>query len=326
MASPTAPSPPRALRQLAAIPLILALVAGCRGAPRVSREPALPGPTFAEGYDAVLFAPGIISTGDVFASSFTPDGRTVYFTKATPDRTRMSIMTSSWAGGRWSTPTVAPFSTGTRQMDPHVSPDGKSVLFTAPRRRSAVAADPDGDWDTWTARIDGKGDPTAATRFAGPANTDLHEMYPSMTIDDMLVFGVRDPANRIPGGLRYWHRKLRGDAAPVELGATVRNPGNPYITPNGRVLIFSATGPDPRRRTDLFVTTRRGDGRWREPQNLGLAVNTIDVEFCPQLSPDGQYLFFSRVHYDGERATGNDIYVIRTAAVPALVEALAAKP
>lgn len=312
-------------RRLPPILLPAALLA-CSSMPLVSREPASPGPVFTDGYEAVRFAPGVISTGDVFASSFTPDGRTVYFTKATQDRTRMQIMQSTWAGGRWSTPTVAPFSTGTRQMDPHVAPDGKSVLFTAPRRRGAVATDPDGDWDTWTARIDGKDDPTEAARFAGAANSALHEMYPGITTDGMLLFGVRDPENRAPGGIRYWHRKLRGDPASIDLGAGVRNPGNPYITPDGRVLIFSANGPDARRRTDLFVSTRRGDGRWREPQNLGLAVNTIDVEFCPQLSPDGQFLFFSRVTYDGDRATGNDIYVIRTAAVPALVEALAAKP
>jgi hypothetical protein len=32
----------------------------------------------------VLFAPGIVSTNEVFSSKFTPDGKTVVFTKFSP--------------------------------------------------------------------------------------------------------------------------------------------------------------------------------------------------------------------------------------------------
>src|SRR6478736_1567450 len=53
--------------------------------------PGLP----ADGERAVMFAPGVVSTGDVFASTFTPDGRTVVFTKFSPPR--MTLMTSSLA-------------------------------------------------------------------------------------------------------------------------------------------------------------------------------------------------------------------------------------
>src|SRR4051794_10141419 len=59
---------------------------------------------------ATVFAPGVVSTGDVFASTFTPDGRTVVFTKVAPPPRPMALMSSSLAGGRWTTPTVLPFS------------------------------------------------------------------------------------------------------------------------------------------------------------------------------------------------------------------------
>ena len=273
---------------------------------------------------ATMFAPGVISTGDVFASSFTPDGRTVYFTKATNDRSSMQIMVSHWTNGAWSEPRRAPFSTGQRQMDPHVAPSGRVVYFTAPRRRNAGISDPDGDWDTWTASLE-KGDPSEATRLTSLANSPDHEMYPSVMIDETVFFGVsaRQDGAAARSEIAYMNKKVR--TTPVRVPLALTNPGNPYITPRGNVLIVSGTGKDERTRADLYVVTRGGDGRWSAPRDLGREVNTDAVEFCPSLSPDGQYLFFSRLRRDGDRVTGNDIYVIPVASVPVLRDALRAR-
>src|SRR5213592_2137174 len=86
-------------------------------ASRAAEMPGFPG----DGAVAVLFAPGIVSTGDVFASTFTPDGRTVVFTKFSPPR--MTLLTSSLANGQWTTPVTLPFSGTYRDLDPAFSPD-----------------------------------------------------------------------------------------------------------------------------------------------------------------------------------------------------------
>lgn len=304
--------------------LPLLLLAACARPSRsaVEREPL---PVFTVGDTVQQFAPGIVSTGNVFASSFTPDGRTVFFTQATADRSRMQIMVSRWLGGRWQAPVRASFSTGERQMDPHVSPDGSTLYFTAPRRRDAALAEPDGDWDTWQVRLDQPG--AVAERASGRAalaNSAEHETYPSITYRGELFFGVRkkDAAPGTPGEIQYLGPRIRTTPMKVVLDKSVSSPSNPYITPDGRVLIVSATGSDSRKRSDLYVITRREDGRWMDAQNLGAEVNTNDVEFCPQLSRDGQYLFFSRVHYEGDRATGNDIYVVATRFIRPLRDAL----
>ncbi len=288
----------------------------------VDREPP---PVFTIGDTVQRFAPGIVSTGNVFASSFTPDGRTVYFTQATADRSRMQIMVSRWRGSRWQPPVRAPFSTGERQMDPHVSPDGSTLYFTAPRRRDAAPLEPDGDWDTWQVRLDRPD--AVAERLSGRAalgNSAQHEMYPSITYRGELFFGVRrkDAAPGTPGEIQYIGPKIRTTPVKVGIDTAISNPSNPYITPDGRLLIVSATGRDSRKRADLYVIRRREDGRWMDPQSLGAEVNTNDVEFCPQLSRDGQFLFFSRVHYDGDRVTGNDVYVVATRFIRPLRDAL----
>jgi hypothetical protein len=240
----------------------------------------------------------------------------------------MHIMQSRWSNGAWSTPTRAPFSTGTRQMDPHVAMNGRLLYFTAPRRRDAASTDPDGDWDTWVVRLT-TGDQSSAERLTSLANSPDNEMYPSVTIDSTIFFGVRQrfpgtgSTTLAPGTIAYHHKKVRTTPVPLRL-TDISNPSNPYVTPDGRVLIVSATGRDGGR-ANLFVSVRGGDGRWSAPRDLGPEVNSGDVEFCPSLTPDRRYLFFSRIRYDGERALGNDIHVIPVESVPVLREVLGPK-
>jgi hypothetical protein len=49
---------------------------------------------------------------------------------------------------------------------------------------------------------------------------------------------------------------------------------------------------------DLFVSFRKGDGGWGEPLNLGTEVNSEELEYCPIMTPDRKYLFFSRRRSD----------------------------
>src|SRR5690348_8401494 len=95
--------------------LLFVGVVGCAGLGRHASPAELPGLP-AEGQPAVIFAPGIVSTGDVFASTFTPDRRTVVFTKFSPPR--MMLMSSTWVDGAWSAPVVLPFSGTYRDLDP----------------------------------------------------------------------------------------------------------------------------------------------------------------------------------------------------------------
>src|SRR3954464_7624318 len=89
--------------------------AGCVGAGRATDSLELPGlPSV--GQSAVIFAPGIVSTGDVFSSTFTPDGRSVVFTKFAPPR----MICIRWGGmvGGWWAPVGLPFSGTFRALAP----------------------------------------------------------------------------------------------------------------------------------------------------------------------------------------------------------------
>ena len=74
---------------------------------------------------------------------------------------------------------------------------------------------------------------------------------------------------------------------------------DPYISPEGDFVIFSADLPGGFGQGDLHLTFRTEEGSWTAPRNLGPRVNSAAHENCAMLTPDGKYLFFTR---------GGDIY------------------
>ncbi len=69
--------------------------------------------------------------------------------------------------------------------------------------------------------------------------------------------------------------------------------GDIFIAPDERTIIFSSNRPGGHGNSDLYVSFRSGDGVWTAPQNLGPEINSPYQEYCPSLSPDGKYFFFS---------------------------------
>jgi Tol biopolymer transport system component len=76
---------------------------------------------------------------------------------------------------------------------------------------------------------------------------------------------------------------------------TTSGESEPFVSPDESYLIFiSQTRPGGIGGWDLWITFREKDGSWTEPSNLGPDVNTADDEYGPRVTPDGQYLFFTR--------------------------------
>jgi hypothetical protein len=84
----------------------------------------------------------------------------------------------------------------------------------------------------------------------------------------------------------------------VNLGSTLNAPEThettPYISPDGRYMIYGVRGrPDSFGDLDLYITVRDSSGQWSAPRNLGAGVNSSAGELCPIVSHDGKYLYFT---------------------------------
>ena len=280
-----------------------AAMVACAGTPATAPAPApyaiaraLPEP--------ILFGEGVISTGEFESHpAFTPDGRTLYFVRSTPQFTDWTIYVTHFADGRWSAPVVAPFSGKHRDADPFIAADGQRFYFMSDRPTNGT---PQQDMDLWVMDWTdaGWGEPR---NLGPPVNSPASEWFPIVAASGTLYFGSARPGGHGATDL-YRARWIDGRfAEPENLGPQVNTAADEYegcISADERFLVFMALGrPDSRGGGDLYISEHK-DGRWTPAKNLGPTVNGPGLEISPYLSPDGNYFFFSSARRTGDAPRG----------------------
>ncbi|HXQ72929.1 MAG TPA: hypothetical protein VN844_20695 [Pyrinomonadaceae bacterium] len=244
--------------------------------------------------DPVIFGAGVISTRDYESSiTFEPDGKTAYFVKSMPDLSFRVIVVSRLAKGKWSTPEVASFSGQYSDTDPFVSPDGKKLFFAS--RRPVEGTTPKADFDLWVVEKTNTGW-SEPRHLDAPINSETQETSPSVTTDGTLYFSSSRAGGK--GSVDLYRAKPAGGnySAPENLGDAINSPGpeiQVFISPDERVLILATAGrSDSLGSVDLYLS-KRTDGAWSKPVNLGDKINSSGVDSAPRISPDGKHFFWT---------------------------------
>lgn len=271
-------------RRHPAVLFAIALACACLATPRAGQAP-----------QPELFGEGVISTPDFeLNSAFLPDGNTVYFTKSTANLGFWTIVSSRLVNGRWTEPEVAPFSGRHSDADLAVTPDGRRLVFISNRPVPGAAARSRRAPHIWY--VDRTPGGWSEPRNAAALNSQAGEYYPSVAGDGTLYFESARPGGSGRADV-YRSRLVSGEyAAPENLGTPLNsefNEGDAAISPDQRFIILTVTGrPDDLGGGDLYIS-EQNDGTWSRPRPLPAAINTVALEFCPSLSPDGRFLFFT---------------------------------
>ena len=160
--------------------------------------------------------------------------------------------------------------------------------WTAEERLALVASEPDADHSDPAISPDGLRLYFSSNRAGGFGDQDIYRaQYRDGTFVDAVNLG---PSL---------------NTAQTEVDA--------YVSPDERTMILAARRDGNRGALDLYMTSRNADGSWQALTPLGDAVNTELTDYCPMLSPDGEYFFFSR-----RTAEGGDIYWMRASAIESL--------
>lgn len=270
----------------AAVGLLIA--ATVTAAPR-SPDPALNSAT------PRLFGEGIISTSDdEFGGSFTPDGNTIYFTKSAPHSYRYTMFESHHVNGRWTTPTVLPFSGRYTDSDPTLSPDGKKMFWTSDRPVNGKVKH---DYDVWMVERTPSGTWGEPQRLPEPINSDASEYAASMTRDGTLYF-----SSAREGAIQAFSSKFVNGAwtTPENITRQINHGDNAevfdldvMIDPDEHFIMLGSYG---RRESfgsyDIYVSWR-DNGVWSRAVHLPAPFNTRARDYAPHLSPDKKTLYFS---------------------------------
>jgi ankyrin repeat protein/poly(3-hydroxybutyrate) depolymerase len=236
-----------------------------------------------------LFAPGIVSAEEHETNiAFTPDGLELCVSGISADQTRRWIRFMRLENGRWTAPAPAPFASGGADFEASYAGGGRQLFFSS-NRPLKKGDPPKRDMDVWVVgRADGAwGEPTNL----GPAvNGESNEYMPSADREGNLYF------ERYGLNVARWQNGAYLPATRVDIAGAV-NPGHPFVAPDGSYLLFDARPPGAGSAGQygvLFVAFRLKDGTWSRAVRLFEATGARVYESCPNVSPDGQYLFFGR--------------------------------
>lgn len=248
------------------------------------------------GLEPVKFLPEVLTAEKHphGALTFSPDGRSVFWSAMLQDGPAQTIYHSSFNGSTLSRPEIAVFAAASGNGGPAFSIDGQRVFFN-------VILPPTGGSPNETSaiyRVDrsgtGWGKPTP---IESTVDTLMTKGQVSVARSGNLYFSGRVLTEPAPG---IYVSKYSGGIyqAPEKLGGPLASSAHvidPWIDPEEKYMLVSCppeTGPP--MPPDIGISHRLADGTWTRPVPLGGAVNTSAFERFPSLSRDGKYLFFIR--------------------------------
>ncbi|GAB3944120.1 hypothetical protein GCM10028805_11320 [Spirosoma harenae] len=249
------------------------------------------------GLTPQVFAPDRISLKDryEYGSVFSTDGKEFYYAAIVNKKPQIQV--STFVSNQWTEPKIVIASDKYEYNDPFLSPDGKKLFFISDRPLNGQGEKK--DFDIWylERRKTGWSDPINA----GPAiNSNKNEYYMSFTTDGTMYFssnGATSASNDKNYDVYYSKFTNGSFQRSQKLGSSVNSEhyeADVFVSPDESYLIFCGERPDGLGKGDLFISFKNKKGEWQKAQNMGNVINTEAYEFCPFVSSDGKYLFFSR--------------------------------
>lgn len=253
-----------------------------------------------------LFAPNFISTEEQeFSCAFNAAGTEFYF--GVDVFGKNEIRYSKREGKHWSKPKTIISHERYSYNDPFLSNDEQRLYFISTQTLNGEGKPKDVDiWyvertdDGWSKPIN------AGTNI----NTQGNEYYISFTNTGTLYFSSnghqRQDTTRTDHDIYYSKFMDNLFQKPVLLGNAINSTAyeaDVFVAPDESYIIFCSERDNGFGRGDLYISFKQSDNTWSKAVNMGNAINTQNYEYCPFVSKDGKYLFYT---------SNQDIYWVST--------------
>jgi Tol biopolymer transport system component len=245
------------------------------------------------GNEPVLFAAESIS--DEFGNrdmAISPKGDELFYTFQYRGGFIFStIMYSKKINGKWSSPEVATFCGQYNDLEPAFSPDGTKLYFSSNR---PLKMETKKDYDIWfvTKQNGVWSDPKNMDR---PVNSDKNEFYPSIAKSWNIYF-TREMEGKDEDIVVSRFLNNHYDTV-ISLPGTVNTDGgefNAFVDPDEQFVIFTGYKRKGNYGAgDLFISKKNDKGEWMEAKNMGDKINGTGLTYCPFVSQDKKYFFFT---------------------------------
>jgi hypothetical protein len=285
--------------------LLVAIIVGVYSGQAQSNNhdnwPELNGPYLGQNTPKLIpevFAPQIISTDTHFELNavFSPDGRIFMFSREVNGIYKMFFSTQNNAG-TWSEPRLAgPSKTfpGHRDVDMFITPKRDWLYFISDRPLPGYSLD---RYNILRSRIGRYGIETPEA-LGSHINGPGQEMYPIIVGDGSLYFTAQRDDSL--GGRDSYKSQFKNGKfeIPINLGSAINsanNEGDIFVNQNENMIIHvSFDREDSFGAGDLYISFKDKQGKWSKSVNMGSTFNSPETDYCPMMSHDGKYFFFSR--------------------------------
>jgi len=224
------------------------------------------------------------------------DGKEAYLTVQNLLEDVSAIVRITRTKDAWSEPQLIPFSGQYRDIEPFLSADGLRLYFSSNRPLNGTTGDAK-DYDIWYAeRKTPSGAWSSPVNLGAPVNTTYNEFYPSVTRNGNIYF-TTDAPNSTGKDDIFFSKRGAAYAPPVPLGPNINSEGfefNAYVAPDESFIIYTGYGrKDGSGSGDLYINFRDKDGNWDSPRNLGKAINSGYMDYCPFVDLGTGMLYFT---------------------------------
>lgn len=253
-----------------------------------------------------IFAPNFISTEEQeFGSVFNAAATEFFF--AVDVNGKHEIRYSKLTNGMWTKPKVLLAHERYGYNDPFLSNDENRLYFISKRPLDGTGKPKDVDIWYVEKNANGWSEPHNAGRNI---NTPGNEYYISFTEAGTMYFSsnghARKDSTRTDHDI-YTAKFLNNHfQKPVLLGTAVNTEqyeADVFVAPDESYMIFCSTRDEGFGRGDLYVSFKEANGNWAPAINMGDGINTSNYEYCPFVTKDGKYLFYT---------SNQDIYWVST--------------
>jgi hypothetical protein len=221
--------------------------------------------------------------------SFTADGRTMYFNCHNYDIC-VSHLIGPWEQGNWTPPELvgAPISTEFEEVEPMINGAGDKLYFTSIRPNGSAK-----DFPFLAPFID----VLRVVNMLATGNSS-QSFFGGLGLSDVWV------SYHING---VWSEPQNmNDIASEPHVNTQFEDHCLFFSADGNEAFWTSTRPDGFGSDDIWAS-RRVDGKWTEPENLGPNVNTPASEHTSIPTPDGRSLYVTTTRDGGYG--GEDNYI-----------------
>jgi Tol biopolymer transport system component len=249
------------------------------------------------GITPQLFSPGLVSRNDryEYGSTFAPDNNEFYFAVNVGQKPEIHVI--RFQNSTWTKPELLIGHSEYGYNDPFATPDGKRLFFISDRAMDGKGSKK--DIDIWYVERNQSGW-SAPVNAGKEINSAKNEYYMSFTKNGKMYFSSNGSTSKETD--KNYDIKTsefqNGNFQPsVTLGPAINSnhyEADVFVDPDERYVIFCSERPGGKGKGDLYISFRNSNGEWQPAKILDAGISTEAYEFCPFVSNDGKYFFFSR--------------------------------